>query len=175
VTVSDASLIGRSASVAINVRPPQLAASFAILNYRRDVACCAGFSDAGMPLPSPCSGAGVREAPREEIAGGDTEAGQRALWGFDRGAWGSGWEPMGLSRPVDENGRRARPVSAMFTWTCRTHGVLYEYASRVLKLYGRKYGVSGTLYFRTTWNHQFGCRYRCSIRRPRNSARSRFE
>jgi hypothetical protein len=39
VNVSDASLIGRSASVAINVRPPQLAATFAILNYRRDVAC----------------------------------------------------------------------------------------------------------------------------------------
>jgi hypothetical protein len=47
------------------------------------------------------------------------EAVPRALWRFGCCAWGSGWEPMGLSSPVDENGRRARPVSAMFTWTCR--------------------------------------------------------
>jgi hypothetical protein len=33
------------------------------------VCFCAGFSDAGMPMPSTCSGAGVREAPRHEIAG----------------------------------------------------------------------------------------------------------
>src|SRR5664280_547100 len=46
---------------------------------------CAGFSDAGMPMPSTCSGAGVREAPRHEIAGCGAATGQRALWGFDRG------------------------------------------------------------------------------------------
>ena len=50
-----------------------------------DVAFCAGFSDAGMPMPSTCSGAGVREAPRHEIAGCGAATGQRALWGFDRG------------------------------------------------------------------------------------------
>jgi len=47
------------------------------------------------------------------------EAVPRALWRFGCCPWGSGWEPMGLSSTVDENGRRERPVSVMFTCTSR--------------------------------------------------------
>jgi len=32
-----------------------------------------------------CTGAGVRKAPRHEIAEGEVPAVQRALWGFGRG------------------------------------------------------------------------------------------
>src|ERR1035437_7458654 len=57
-----------------------------------------------MPMPSTCSGAGVREAPRHEIAGCGAATGQRALWGFDRGVR---LEEFGSKRPT-----RSRCVKA---------------------------------------------------------------
>ncbi|HEY8837877.1 MAG TPA: hypothetical protein VIO16_09415, partial [Dehalococcoidia bacterium] len=63
------------------------------------VAFCAGFSDAGMPKPSTYSGAGVREAPRHEIAGCRAATGQRALWGFDRGVRPEKFGSKGSTRP----------------------------------------------------------------------------
>jgi hypothetical protein len=43
------------------------------------------FSDAGMTKLSRAPTAGVRKAPRHEIAGGGALTVQRALWGFCRG------------------------------------------------------------------------------------------
>jgi hypothetical protein len=62
------------------VRPPQLAASFC-----SNVACCAGFRMPACGDHPHARRAGVRKAPRQEIAGYGALTVQRALWGFGAG------------------------------------------------------------------------------------------
>jgi len=69
---------------------------------------CAGFSDAGMTMPITRSEAGVREAPRHEVARCGAPAAQRAL------------QELGVGVALD--GRHvasARPFGSCARWACR--------------------------------------------------------
>ena len=64
----------------------------AIANRRNSEPCAGPFSDAGMMISPRAPAAGVRKAPRHEIAeGGGTPAVPRALWGLAAGRdWNAG-------------------------------------------------------------------------------------
>jgi len=64
--------------------PPQLAASF-ISDQACYVAFCVGFRMPACRDFPHAPTAGVRKAPRHEVAGGRAPTVQRALWGFSRG------------------------------------------------------------------------------------------
>jgi len=65
---------------------------------RREWAPMCRFSDAGMTRLSSAPTAGVRKAPRHEIAGGWAPAVLRALWGFSCGVGVEEVLPKRLSR-----------------------------------------------------------------------------
>jgi len=56
-----------------------------LCNGRRQGRSCAGFRMPAMTGPPRARAAGVRKAPRHEIAVGGAPTVQRALWGFGRG------------------------------------------------------------------------------------------
>jgi hypothetical protein len=58
-----------------------------------DVSCCAGFRMPGCRDHPSARTAGVRKAPRHEIAGCGAPTVQRALWGFGVGVSGGEVEP----------------------------------------------------------------------------------
>ena len=64
---------------------------------RSDVADCAGFRTPALMSESRADAAGVRKAPRHEIAVEHVTAVPRALWGFGRGGW---LNEFGLKRLV---------------------------------------------------------------------------
>ena len=64
--------------------------AFFLLQWMGPFVC--RFSDAGMTAYRRTEAAGVRKAPRHEIAGWERRVVPRALWGFCRGVRGVGFE-----------------------------------------------------------------------------------
>ena len=96
------------------------------------------FSDACMTTDPRALTAGVRKAPRHEIAGGGAPAVQRALWGFsgDGHGWDSGlgcqeWSSSTSGRSLEDGWTSAKGVEGS-PWGCYEAGVKRSRASGVV-------------------------------------------